>query len=221
MKVKRSYEQYCPAAKALDLVGERWTLLVVRELLLGPRRYGDLIEALPGIGTNLLAERLRRLEDAGFVQRRRLDPPAGSTVYQLTERGAGLEDVVLALARVGMAALGQPRREETFRPEWLTLTLRANFDPDAAHGVRETYELRVDGQPVHVRVDRGRVEARSGPAAEPDLVLEAKAPALARLGRGELEPEEALTSGALRVSGDPGALLRFLRVFRLGRTAAA
>src|SRR3954454_19011185 len=139
---KRSYDQYCPAAKALDLVGERWTLLLVRELLLGPRRYGDLLEALPGIGTNLLSERLRRLEEANILRRRRLDPPAGSTVYEVTEEGWELEPVLLPLGRFGLCMLGRRRRKEAFRPEWLALGLRSAVDVQAAAGLHETYEVR-------------------------------------------------------------------------------
>src|SRR5918995_3325809 len=98
---KRRYDQYCALARTLDVVGERWTLLLVRELLLGPRRYKDLLAGLPGIGTNLLAERLRHLEEFGLVRRRSLPPPAGSRVYELTELGRGLESVVMELGRWG------------------------------------------------------------------------------------------------------------------------
>ena len=136
---RRGYQQYCGLARALDVLGERWTLLLVRNLLLGPQRFTDLLEGLPGIGTNLLANRLRELKSAGLVARRELPPPAGSVVYELTPRGRDLEPTVLALSRWGAVSLGRPRRGETYRPAWLLLSLRALFQPDAANGVREVY----------------------------------------------------------------------------------
>src|SRR2546428_8658267 len=115
MKVKarkRSYDQWCACARALDIVGERWTLLLVRDLLLGPKRYKDLLAGLPGIGTNLLAQRLRELEEQGVLERVVLPAPAGATVYRLTPRSAGLEPAVLALAGSGSQFLGTPRTSE-------------------------------------------------------------------------------------------------------------
>jgi DNA-binding HxlR family transcriptional regulator len=218
---RRSYQQYCPAARTLDVVGERWTLLLVRELLLGPRRYSDLLEALPGVGTNLLAERLRQLEAEGLVRRRRLPPPAGSAVYELTELGEELEDVVFSLARFGMRTLGRRRRGETFRPEWLVLALRGFANPEAARGVHESYEIRVDGAPLWVRVDDGSIETRPGPAPEPDVVLEVKAADFVRLGTGELSPAEAARTGAVRIEGDPAALSRFVDILGVEQRAAA
>jgi DNA-binding HxlR family transcriptional regulator/putative sterol carrier protein len=209
---RRSYDQYCPAARALDIVGDRWTLLIVRELLLGARRYSDLLEALRGMGTNLLAKRLRELEDEGLVLRRRLEPPAASTVYELTEEGAELERVLMALGGFGLRRLGRRRRRDRFRPEWLTLALRSRFDAQAAAGVRENYELRIDGQPVWIRVDDGSIETKGGPAADPDLVVEADASTLARLGAGELSPGEAAEAGAVRVDGDPATAERCMRI---------
>src|SRR6266542_1496523 len=120
---RRSYDQYCALARALDVIGERWTLLVVRELLLGPKRYKDLLDGLPGIGTNLLAQRLRELEENGLVRRRRLPAPAGVAVYELTEAGRALEDSVLALGRWGAAFLGVPRTTDRYRPGWYVLSM--------------------------------------------------------------------------------------------------
>src|SRR5437660_12010745 len=106
----RSYDQYCAVARGLDVSGDRWTLLIVRDLLLGPKRYKDLLSGLPGIGTNLLADRLKELEGAGLIERAVLPPPAGSTVYQLTERGLALEPVMIALGRWGARCLGAPKQ---------------------------------------------------------------------------------------------------------------
>src|SRR5688572_9950283 len=117
--MRRRYDQYCSAARALDLVGERWTLLVVRELLLWPRRYTDLAAGLPGIGSGLLASRLKELEAQGLVARRRLFPPASSIVYELTPAGRELEPVLDGLARWGARWLGAPRPEDAIRPRWV------------------------------------------------------------------------------------------------------
>src|SRR5918992_3937980 len=130
----KRFDQYCPVAHALSLVGERWALLVVRELLNGPKRYTDLAAGLPGIGTNILAARLRALEDAGVVRRRRLPPPAASAVYELTEYGAGLDEVVYALARWGARSLPPPAAGEPLDPDWGVLACAALFNPEAARG---------------------------------------------------------------------------------------
>jgi DNA-binding HxlR family transcriptional regulator len=131
---RRSYDQYCAMARALDVIGDRWTLLLVRDLLVGPKRYGDLLEGLPGIGTNLLAARLRELEAAGIVERRVLPPPAGSAVYELTEAGQALEPVAFALGRWGTRFLGSPRANDRLLPTPFFLGMRARFSPPPAAG---------------------------------------------------------------------------------------
>src|SRR5918994_1233190 len=135
---KRRYDQYCALARALDVVGERWTLLLVRELLLGPKRYTDLLEGLPGIGTNLLAARLKELERNGVVERVRLAPPAASTVYELTEYGRRLEPAVIALTQWGGRRLGRPKQGEHFRPEWLATAMQASYRPAPAAVIART-----------------------------------------------------------------------------------
>src|SRR2546421_2548446 len=113
---KRTYKQFCPLARSLDILGERWTLLIVRNLLVGPKRYKDLLDGLPGIGTNLLAARLRELEAADIIERRVLPPPAGSAVYQLTVTGEALQPVLIAIGRWGGRFLGPPRADDTLVP---------------------------------------------------------------------------------------------------------
>src|SRR5918999_5672535 len=132
---KRNYDQYCPAARSLDVLGERWTLLVVRDLLLGPRRYTDLLEGLPGIGPNVLAERLRHLQGAGVVRRTTLPPPAASTVYELTELGEALRPVVRELTRWGLNLMDAPRPGEHLRPGWLVRVIEATARPEATRGL--------------------------------------------------------------------------------------
>src|SRR5581483_6905736 len=150
---RRSYNQYCSVARALDVVGERWTLLIVRDLLLGPRRYKDLLESLPGIGTNLLADRLKELEHEGIVRRTVLPPPAGSTVYELTETGQELEPVIAAMGRWGARFLGAPRSADRFPTSAYFVALRVLFQPEAAAGRNESYALWLEGHVYEVRVE--------------------------------------------------------------------
>jgi DNA-binding HxlR family transcriptional regulator len=214
---RRSYDQYCTVARALDVVGERWTLLLVRELLTGPKRFKDLLGGLPGIGTNLLTGRLKALEEAGIVRRTTLPPPAGSKVYELTELGRSLEPVVVELSRWGSRLLGTPRGKDDLRPAWAAVALRSVFDAEAARGERETYEFRIDGEVFHVRVEKGGVEARQGPAADPDLVVAGATEAFIAVAAGRMRPEEAVKAGSIRVEGsreDGGhdTLVRCLRM---------
>ncbi|MBB0232711.1 winged helix-turn-helix transcriptional regulator, partial [Streptomyces calidiresistens] len=156
---KRSYDDACGAAHALDLVGERWALLVVRELLLGPKRYSDLLADLPGISTTVLSHRLAELERGGVVRRRELPPPAASRVYEPTEWGAELEPVIMAFGRWGARSPAH-RRDAHLSVNSLVLSLRTNFDPVRAAGVRTEVLLRPDGRPFLARVADGRLDVR-------------------------------------------------------------
>lgn len=212
---KRSYDQHCTVATALDVVGERWTLLLVRELLTGPKRFKDLLAGLPGIGTNLLAARLKSLAGHGVVRRATLPPPAGTDVYELTELGRSLEPVVLALSRWGSRLMAQePREEADVRPGWAAMALRSLFESEA-DGPQETYEFRIDGETFHLRFGGGEVEARQGSAAEPGVVLSGGADTFLALTAGRLGPGEALGSGRIRIeAGEDGeAAARCLRTF--------
>jgi DNA-binding HxlR family transcriptional regulator/putative sterol carrier protein len=217
---RRSYDQYCAVARALDVVGERWTLLVIRELLPGPKRYKDLLEGLPGIGTNLLAARLRDLEAAGAVQRRRLPAPAGAAVYELTDSGRELEPVVLDLARWGLKRMQQPRRRESFRPDWYGVAMRAAFRPHSAKGVSETYEFRIGADVFHLRVHDGSAEVGQGSAPSPDLTVKADFKNLDAVVTGQLSPVEAIETGRVEIQGDPAALQRCVEIFGLGELRA-
>lgn len=217
----RSYRQFCGVAHALDLVGERWALLVVRELLLGPKRFTDLLNGLPGIGTNILSARLRQLEEGGVVRRRLLPPPAASTVYELTEYGRELEEILLALGRWGARSMGLRGPEQALKPEWLAVALLAFAHRDAAEGVRETYELRLGAAAFHARADDGAVTIQSGPAADPDLVVETDEETLIALLGGFLDPAEAAGSGKLRIEGEEEALGRLIEIFRFPQPEGA
>jgi DNA-binding HxlR family transcriptional regulator len=205
----RTYGQYCGLARALDLVGERWALLVVRELVLGPKRFTDLLDGLPGVSTNVLATRLRQLERAGVVARRRLPPPAASAVYELTDYGRALEPAVAALGRWGAASLGARPEGRPLRSHWLALALKAFFHADEAAGVARVYEVRLREAAFRLAVADGALDVTLGPDGDADLVLEADDDALVGVLAGEVEPA-ALTV----VAGDPDELPRFVALFR-------
>src|SRR5437588_7610620 len=144
----RAYNQHCALAHALDIAGERWTFLIIRDLLAGPRRYSDLAEGLLTIPTNVLAARLKTMEANELIRRRRLDPPASSVVvYELTEHGLDLGEALLPLTRWGMRTLPATPDSRPFRAHWLVLALQARFEPSAAAGVEEEYEFRIDDEP--------------------------------------------------------------------------
>ncbi|HEX6472707.1 MAG TPA: winged helix-turn-helix transcriptional regulator [Streptosporangiaceae bacterium] len=211
---KRSYGQYCGLARALEIVGERWALLLVRDLLVGPRRFTDLRKGLPHIPTNILSARLKELEGAGVVRRRVLPRPAGSVVYELTEFGAELEAVVIRLGRWGARLLGEARPDEIVTVDSLIMAMRTTFDAEAARGARLGYELRAGQMVIHMRVDGGRLDVAAGPLPGADLVIEA-GPALRPLMAGEVSPAEAIESGGVRLTGDPELLARFVEIFRI------
>jgi DNA-binding HxlR family transcriptional regulator len=211
---KRTYGQYCGLAGALDLVGERWTLLIIRELLMGPKRYTDLRAGLPGIASNLLADRLDHLEEAGLVGREQLPPPAPAIVYRLTERGQGLETAIIELGRWGGLALGAPEPDQDFRASWFALGMRATFRPAIAPPASATYEFHIGDETFHLEVAAGEVRAEQGPAASPALTLESDAPTFLALLGGQLTAGQALRSGAAKLHGSRRELQRVLRMFR-------
>jgi DNA-binding HxlR family transcriptional regulator len=164
----KRFNQYCPIAHALELVGERWALLIVRELVNGPRRYTDLAAQLPRIGTNILAGRLRDLEASGVIRKHRLPPPAASQVYELTEYGEGLKPVLHALAHWGARSLGPPSPETELRPGWLENALCVGVSLAAAEG---TFEFRIGDETASLV--KGDVHA--GSAESPDAIIQGEA----------------------------------------------
>lgn len=216
----RSYNQYCGVARGLDVVGERWTLLIVRDLLIGPKRYKDLLEGLPGIGTNLLATRLKDMEERGLVRKTVLPPPAGSTVYELTDVGLELEPVVMALGRFGARFLGPLQDSDRLLPSTLFVAMRARFQSEQAKGLHETYEFHVDGQVFEVRAEDGACRTREGHAYAPDAVFTMDVRTLYALLREGLSAQEARARGRVQVQGDPAKLDRFVELFALVRQPA-
>jgi DNA-binding HxlR family transcriptional regulator len=211
---KRCYGSYCGIARALEIVGERWALLVVRDLIQGPKRFTDLRRGLPRIPSNVLSARLKELEEAGVIHRRLLPRPSTGIVYELTEYGRELEDIVLRLGLWGARLLGEPRLEDTVNPDSLMLALRATFRPEAARGLRATYELRLGDIVLHARIDKGRLEVAEGPLPDADLVVETDL-TLRALMCGELSPAEAIERGKVRLTGEPELLERFVEVFHI------
>jgi DNA-binding HxlR family transcriptional regulator len=207
--MSKSYAQYCPVAHALELVGERWALLVVRELLNGPKRYTDLATALPGIGTNILAGRLRDLERGGIVQKRRLPPPAAANVYELTPYGEELREPLYALARWGAKSLGPPAPKDSLSPGWLVNAVRAT----CLHGERAPtaqFELRVADDVVSVRFDGLDPVVECGPSDTADVVIETDPATLFGLAAREQSTKEAIEAGAVRITGKRADAERFL-----------
>jgi DNA-binding HxlR family transcriptional regulator len=201
----RTYGDRCGVARALDLVGERWALLVVRELLLGPKRFTDLRAGLPQVGPDVLSQRLRELEGAGIVARRTLDPPASAKVYALTPRGARLEPVILELGRFGSTA-PFPDGDPTFGPDALALALKTLYEPG---GPATTVTLRLAGQDFRVRTGDAQLELARGAAGEPDATIEAEPGALAAVLWHGADP------AGIEIAGDRPAAARFLKRFPL------
>jgi DNA-binding HxlR family transcriptional regulator len=211
----RNYGQFCGLAHALDLVGERWALLVVRDLILAPKRFTDLRRGLPRIPSNILSARLKELESVGIIQRRVLPRPQSSVVYELTDYGRELEDIVLRLGLWGAKSLRDPTPEDTINTDSLLLGLRATFQPEAARGLQAAYEVRVGDMVVHALVDDGALEVGEGPPPEgAELALDTDG-VLRSVLAGATSLDEAIETGALRFDGDREALDRFVEVFRI------
>jgi len=217
--MRRTYDDGCAAAHALDLVGERWALLVVRELLLGPKRFTDLRAGLPGASPNVLSQRLRELEGVGVVRRRRLPPPAASRVYELTEWGMELEPVIIRLGRWGARSPSKPK-DAALGVDSLVLSFRTMFDPRAAAGLDATYDLRFGEDRFHAEVGGGSFEIERGDAQEPDAIIETDAGTLAGLVYEGCPLAGTLGSGEIKIEGDVEAVERFLGLFPLPEPAA-
>jgi DNA-binding HxlR family transcriptional regulator len=209
----KSYNQYCGLAYALDLIGERWTLLVVRELIAGPRRFKDLMDGLPGISTNLLSARLKNLERHGLLRRRVLPPPAASTVYELTSLGQELEQTLLELGKWGSQFVPlAPEGATLLHLGSYALTVKTFFRPDQAQGVDETYELHIDNEVLQVQIQAGEIRVRQGEARAAALIVYTDISSYLELLGGRLQPDDAISQGRVRIEGDPSALRRFLNI---------
>ncbi|MDT7840208.1 winged helix-turn-helix transcriptional regulator [Streptomyces justiciae] len=210
MSPRRSYDQYCSAARALDAVGDRWTLLIVRELLTGPRRYTDLHADLPGVSTDVLASRLKDMERDGLATRRRLPPPGAAYVYELTGRGRELLPVIQALGAWGEAELGERRPTDAVRAHWFALPmLRALREKGEGEGV---VEVRLEEGDFHLYVgaEDGPVYGHGRAPGEPDARLSMDVDTCTAIARGELSVADAVRDGRIEVAGE-GTLAKGLR----------
>jgi DNA-binding HxlR family transcriptional regulator len=211
----KKYKQFCGLARAFDILGERWTPLIVRELMFGGRRFSDLALGLPGVSASVLTERLKHLEDERIVTQRELPAPAGSSVYELTDDGRQLAEALVPVAKWGQRRLGPRKpRGEAFATRWIMLNLKTRFDPTRARGIRRRFELHVDGEIFQIRVGDGRLSMQQSLSpSEADIVIRVSLPVLLGIGTGEKGLDVALASGEIEISGDPAAALEFRELF--------
>jgi DNA-binding HxlR family transcriptional regulator len=220
MASARTYGEHCAVARALDVVGERWALLVVRELLLGPKRFTDIRAGLPNAKPSVLSHRLRELEDAGIVRRRKLAPPAGARVYELTEDGRDLESIVDALGDWGRRVPTRPGA--VHGSDSLVLALKARFDPEAARDIDGSYELRLGSDRYRIESAEGRLTARRGEPEAPDAIIETDPETLGAVLFGGRQLDGALDSGDVTIEGDRDRAGRVLALYaHAGRVEGA
>jgi DNA-binding HxlR family transcriptional regulator len=208
----RSYGDPCGIARALDLVGERWALLVVRELVLGPKRFTDLRAGLPNASPNVLSQRLHELEEAGILVRRQLGPPAPAWVYELTEWGMELEGILLRLGAWGARSAPVPDGE--LGVDALILALLSTFVPESAAGVEGVFELVLAGERYRAEVGHGAIDVVRGGVDRPDVIIETSPHTLRDVALGGQETADAVRDGELKLAGDNEAGERFLGMFR-------
>jgi DNA-binding HxlR family transcriptional regulator/putative sterol carrier protein len=218
MTAPRTYGDACGMARALDVVGERWALMVVREMLLGPKRFTDLRTGLPHASPNVLSQRLRELEQAGIVRKRRLPPPAASQVYELTERGLDLAPVLDALGTWG-SRLPLPGPDARMSFDAHILSFRTLFRADRAEGLDARVELRLGEQTFRATVDGGAFEIVAGTHEAPDAVITSDAGTVLAVAHGRADLAEAEAAGALQIAGDRELAERFLGLFPLPEPA--
>jgi DNA-binding HxlR family transcriptional regulator len=215
----KQYGQFCPVAHALELVGERWSLLIIRELINGPKRYTDLAGALPGIGTNILAARLRELEAADVVQKRQLPPPAAAKVYELTPYGEELREPLYALGRWGARSLAPPSEGQVIAPGWLVNAVRATCTGGCVPD--KVFELRVDGETVSARFEDDRLVVDQASADDADVVIETDPSTLFCIAAGQMSAADAIKTKALKVTGSRKDAERFFALFSFDEPRAS
>ena len=220
MATQRTYGEGCAIAHALDLVGERWALLVVRELLLGPKRFTDLKRGLPNASPNVVSERLRELERAGVVKRDKLPPPASSRVYALTGWGRELEEIVISLGHWGARSRSLPR-EAPMGADSIMLALKGRFDPEAAGGLRASFELRFGEDRFRIEVSDDQIEVARGGADQPDATIDTDPRTLFAVLWNGRSLADAQHAGELRIEGDTAAVERLVRLFPMPEPGAA
>jgi DNA-binding HxlR family transcriptional regulator/putative sterol carrier protein len=210
---RHRYQQYCALARTLDVAGDRWTLLIVRELTPGPRRFTDLLDGLPGVSRNLLTERLRALERDGIIARQELPPPAARQVYELTDDGRDLAVAMAPLIAWGARRIGDRKPGESFRARWPAVAMAGLADREAARGVSETYQYLVGDSAFHFTVNDGSIELHDGRAQDPAVTLTTDEETWADIASGTITASSAAATGALTVAGDAEAAKRLRKIF--------
>jgi DNA-binding HxlR family transcriptional regulator len=211
----RTYGQFCGLARALEMVGERWSLLVVRDLVLGPKRFTELQRGLPKIPVSILSSRLNELERSGVIRRRVLSELDAAVVYELTEYGGELDQIVLQLGLWGARSLNEKSAEGVFTLDSAILSLYTTFRPDEARGVRIAYELHYGDMIVHALVDDGALKVGEGAYADADIVVAPQGPSMLKLLTGELSAAQAVSLGHVRIEGPAEHLQAFTRMFHV------
>ncbi|HEV7979585.1 winged helix-turn-helix transcriptional regulator [Amycolatopsis sp.] len=211
----RTYGQFCGLARALEMIGERWSLLVVRDLVLGPKRFTELQRGLPKIPASILSSRLNELERSGVVHRRVLPELDAAVVYELTEYGGELDQIVLQLGLWGARSLNEKSTQGVFTLDSAILSLYTTFRPDEARGVQVAYELHYGDMIVHALVDDGALKVGEGPYSDADIVIVPKGQVMLKLLKGELNAAEAVGQGHIHIEGPAEHLHTFTRMFHV------
>jgi DNA-binding HxlR family transcriptional regulator/putative sterol carrier protein len=214
------YQQYCALARALDVAGDRWTLLIVRELAPGPRRFTDLIDGLPGVSRKLLTERLRALERDGVIARKELAPPAARQVYELTEDGRDLAAAIVPLLAWGARRLGDRKPGDSFQTRWPAMGMAALADREAAKGVSESYQFLIGDSAFYFTVDDGSIEVHDGRTEDPAVTWTTDEETWADIASGKIKASSAAANGRLSVAGDPQAVKRLGEIFSRNKILA-
>ena len=210
---EHGYQQYCALARTLDVVGDRWTLLIVRELRPGPRRFTDMVDGLPGISRKLLTDRLRDLERSDVIRRTQLPPPSARQVYELTDDGRHLASALDPLIAWGAKRIGERDPSEFFSPRWPGVAMAALANRDAATGVSETYQYVVGDVAFYLVVDDGSIEVHDGRAEDAAVVVTTDEQTWAQVAAGAITASSAVSAGTLTIAGDARARGRLARIF--------
>lgn len=212
---RRTYGQFCGVSRALEMLGERWSLLIIRDLLVSGKSVAELQNGLPRIPADILMSRLREFERAGVVRRRVAPLPDDTVRYELTEYGMELDDIILRIGRWGARRLGDPRPEEIVTTNSLIMAMRSTFQPEATRGVQVSYEMRLGEVVLNMRVNDGELVAKPGPLPGADVVIQ-PGMALKGLMTGEISAAEAIENGSVQFTGDPAHVELFARMFHIG-----
>lgn len=216
--IRGTYGQYCGLSRAVEMVGERWGILIIRDLIVSKKSATELHQGLPKISAKLLGMRLKEMEYSGIIRLGESVDQTGQPRYELTEYGRALEPAILAFGRWGAVSLAMPRPEDIVTDNSLTVAIKATFMPEKAADFRATYELHIGGHVIHAKIDNGAIDVAPGPLPGADAVLDLGF-ALRALLTGEATVQDVLDTGQVSVVGDPALLTRFVDMFQIPRVA--